>query len=403
MLHCELKWEIPINMKKAILLISILSLLLVGCQSEPSSPYTYQPPENISDGLDVSTLEEVNIDSELMEKLVNDINRDKYDEVHSLLVFRDDKLVLEEYFEGHKFQWDAPKAHGELVAWDDEMVHFAMSVTKSITSICIGIAIDQGFIESVHQSIFDYLPEYQHLNTGGRDKITIEHLVTMRSGLEWDEWGASPNSADNDIGALWFFHSQDPITAILERPLTDKPGTSFTYSGGNMILLAEIIKNATGMGLDEFSERYLFQPLGIDSAHWDQFENGVIDGAGGLHITPRDLAKIGVTFLNQGVWNEKQIISEQWVNKSATSFPGNDGINVPGTDERNTGYSYTWWTKSFSDSGKEINMFYAAGWGGQFIMVTPELNTVIVLTGGNYHDKVRIFNILTNYVIPALN
>jgi len=158
-------------MKKAILLILFLSLLLiVGCQSEPSSPYTYQPPENISDGLDVSTLEEVNIDSELMEKVVNEINRGKYDEVHSLLIFKDDRLVFEEYFEGHKYKWDAPKAHGELVTWDDDMGHPVMSVTKSITSICIGIAIDEGFIESVHQSIFDYLPEYQHLNTGVRIK-----------------------------------------------------------------------------------------------------------------------------------------------------------------------------------------------------------------------------------------
>ena len=170
-----------------------------------------------------------------------------------------------------------------------------------------------------------------------------------------------------------------------------------------MIVLGEIIKNATKMNLDEFSRQYLFEPLEIDSFNWDQFQNGVIDGAGGLRIIPRDMAKIGVTFLNKGVSNGKQIISEEWVEKSATSFPGNDGINVPGTDERNTGYSYSWWTKSFSDSGKEINMFYAAGWGGQFIMVTPELNTVIVLTGGNYHDKVRIFNILTNYVIPAFN
>ena len=154
------------------------------------------------------------------------------------------------------------------------------------------------------------------------------------------------------------------------------------------------------MNLGMFSEQYLFEPLGIDYAYWDQFDNGVIDGAGGLHLSPRDMAKIGVTFLNNGFWNGKRIISEQWVNKSATSFPGNDGINVPGTDEKNTGYSYTWWTKSFSNSG---NMYYAGGWGGQFIIVTPELNTVIVLTGGNYEDKVRIFNILTNYVIPAIN
>ena len=389
-------------MKKMILIIAVvLSLILiVGCQSEPSSPYIYQPPGNINDELDVSTLEEVNIDSELMEKLVNDINRGKFDEVHSLLVFKDNKLVFEKYFEGHKFQWDAPKTHGELVTWDKSTDHMVMSVTKSFTSICIGIAIDEGFIGSVHQSMFDYLPEYQHLNTGGKDKITIEHLLTMTSGLKWDEWNAAPNSGENDIGALWFYSSNDPVTSILKMPLTDTPGTSFTYSGGNMIILSEIIKNASGMNLGEFSEQYLFQPLGIGSAHWDQFENGVIDGAGGLHLTPRDMVKIGVTFLNNGFWDGKRIISEQWVNKSATSFPGNDGINVPGTDERNTGYSYTWWTKSFSDS---VDIYYAGGWGGQLIIVTPELNTVIVLTGGNYEDKVRIFDILTNHVIPAIN
>jgi CubicO group peptidase (beta-lactamase class C family) len=278
-------------MKKAILLILFLSLILiVGCQSEPSNPYIYHPPENVNDGIDVSTLEEVNIDSELMEKVVNEINRGKYDEVHSLLIVKDNKLAFEEYFQGHIFQWDAPKAHGELVNWDKSMEHMVMSVTKSFTSICIGIAIDEGFIGSVHLSIFDYLPEYQHLNTGGRDKITIEHLLTMRSGLEWDEWSAAPNSGENDIGALWFYSSNDPVTAILERPLTAKPGTSFNYSGGNMIILSEIIKNASGMNLGEFSAQYLFQPLGIDSAHWDQFENGVIDGAGGLHLTPRDMA-----------------------------------------------------------------------------------------------------------------
>ncbi|MFC1964739.1 serine hydrolase domain-containing protein [Chloroflexota bacterium] len=356
-------------MKKAIYLILFLSLLLiVGCQSEPSIPYAYQPPENINDGLDVSTLEEVNIDSELIEKLVNDINRGKYDEVHSLLILKGNKLVFEEYFQGHKFQWDAPKAHGELVKWDKSMEHMVMSVTKSFTSICIGIAIDKGFIDSVHQSIFDYLPEYQHLNTGGRDKITIEHLVTMRSGLKWDEWNAAPNSGENDIGALWFYHSDDPITSILTMPLIDTPGTSFTYSGGNMIILSEIIKNASGMNLSDFSEQYLFQPLRIDTANWDKFQNGVIDGAGGLHLTPRDMAKIGMTFLNRGVWDGKRIVSEQWVNKSATSFPGNDGINVPGTDETNTGYSYTWWTKSFSDSS---NMYYAAGWGGAVYHCSP--------------------------------
>jgi len=401
-------------MKKTILLISILSLLFVSCQLEPPSQYTYRPPENIDDGFDVSTLEEVNINSVLIEKAVNEIHRGKYKEVHSMLIFKDDKLVLEEYFTGHEYKWDAVNHHGELVTWDKTMEHSVMSVTKSITSTCIGIAIDKGFIQSVHQSIFDYLPEHQHLNTDGKDKITIEHLLTMTSGLEWDEWGAPLSSPDNDIVGIWF-QDKDPITWILERPLVNEPGTSFTYSGGNMIVLGEIIKNATKMTIDEFSGKYLFEPLEIDYFNWSlQFENGVFEAAGSLEITPRDMVKIGVTFLNKGVWDGKQIISEQWVEKSATSFPGNKGINIPGEDSGRVGYSYSWWTKQysnsgswwtcqFSKSGKRINMYYAGGWGGQHIMVLPELNTVVVFTGGNYVTYRPPFKILEKYVIPAFD
>ncbi len=390
-------------MKKAILLISILSVLFVSCQLEPPSIYTYRPPENIDDGFDVGTFGEVNIDSALIEKAVNRIYGGRYKEVRSMLMFKDNKLVLEEYFTGHEYKWDAPKHHGELVTWDRAMLQDVKSVTKSITSICIGIAIDKGFIESVHQSIFNYLPEHQHLNTGGKDKITIEHLLTMTSGLEWDEWGAPLSSTDNDIIGLWF-HCDDQITCILERPLVNEPGTSFTYSGGNMIVLGEIIKNATKMNIDEFSRKYLFEPLGIDSSNWTvRYPNGVIETAGSLEITPRAMARIGVTFLNNGVWDGNQIISEQWVEKSATSFPGNHGINIPGEDSGRVGYSYSWWIKQYSNSGKEINMFYAGGWGGQLIMVFPELNTVVVFTGGNYVTKRPDFEILEKFIMPAFN
>jgi CubicO group peptidase (beta-lactamase class C family) len=399
-----MNWETPIYMKKAILIVSILLVLLfIGCQSEPSIQYTYYPPENINDGLDVGTLDEVNIDAELIEKAVNDINRGKYKEVHSMMIFKDGKLVLEEYFTGHKYQWDGANYHGDLVAWERSMPHCIHSDTKSVTSACIGIAIDSGFIESVHQSIFDYLPEHQHLNTDGRDKITIEHLLTMTSGLDWNEWSAPYSSEDNPIIGIWF-SDKDPITYILERSLRAEPGTSFTYYGGNQIVLGEIIKNATGMNIDEFSGKYLFEPLGIDSADWWlRFENGVIEAAGGLKLTPRDMAKIGVTFLNNGVWNGQQVISGQWVEKSAVPYPGNDRIKIPDEDSGRVGYSYSWWTKQYSDSGKEINMFWALGWGGQKIMIFPEVNTVVVFTGGNYTSEVKTFNILDKYIIPALD
>jgi CubicO group peptidase (beta-lactamase class C family) len=388
-------------MKKKFLLITIVIVLIgVGVYlaitlSGPSIPYTYQPPQNINDGLDVGTLDEVSIDSELIEKAVNGINRGKYKEVHSILIFKDDKLVLEEYFEGHKYQWDAPNHHGELVTWNRSMLHDIHSVTKSITSACIGIAIDNGFIESVHQSIFDYLPEHQHLSTDGKDRITIEHLLTMTSGLEWTEWNAPYSSRDNPIIEIWFQDAEqnkDPFTFVLEGLLIDEPGTSFRYFGG-------IIENATQMDIDEFSAEYLFEPLQIDSFDWWlRYESGVIEAASGLKMTPRDMVKIGVTYLNNGVWNEERIVSEEWVEKSAKPFGNNKGIDVPGTGKRNVGYSYSWWTKEYPES----DTFYAGGWGGQNIFVFPELNAVIVTTGGTYTSSTRTMSLLERYIIPAL-
>ena len=395
-------------MKKRFLLISIAAVLIgVGVYlaitlSQPSIPYIYQPPENVNDGLNVGTLEEVGIDLELIQEAVNRINRGKYREVHSILVFKDDKLVLEEYFEGHRYQWDGPNHHGELVTWNRSMLHDIKSDTKSITSICIGIAIDHGFIESVHQSIFDYLPEHQHLNTDGKDEITIEHLLTMTSGLEWDEWSAPLSSRDNDIIEIWFQDAEegkDPLTFILEKPLVDEPGTSFTYSGGNTIVLGEIIRNATNMYIDEFSTKYLFEPLGIDASNWTvRYTNGVIEAAGSLEIRPRAMVKIGVTFLNDGIWNGEQIVSGEWVEKSATPYADNKGIDIPGTDKRNVGYSYSWWTKEYPES----DMFSAGGWGGQNIFVFPDLNAVVVTTGGTYTRSTRTMSLLERYIMPAL-
>jgi CubicO group peptidase (beta-lactamase class C family) len=388
-------------MKTAIIIIAFLSLLIVSCTSEPTSQYTYQPPEQINDGLDAGTLEEVNIETDPIIKAVDRLLSGQYPEVHSMLIFKDNKLVFEEYFGGHRFKWDGPGHHGTWLQWNRTNPHNIMSDTKSLTSATIGIAVDQGYIESVDQSIFDYLPEHQHLNTDGKDQITIEHLLTMTSGLEWKEWGSSYTDLANDTFKLWV-ECEDQIACILEKPLSEEPGTHFTYSGGNMVLLGEIIKNATGMTIEEFSGKHLFEPLGITPPVWEKYESGVIDGAGGIKITPRDMAKIGVTFLNGGVWDGEQIVSEQWIEKSATQFPGNSRINVPGEDSGRVGYAYTWWTKQYPNSGNEVNMYYAGGWGGQLIMVLPELDTVVVFTGGNYATKRHDFDIFEKYVLPAI-
>ncbi|MEJ2304703.1 MAG: serine hydrolase [Anaerolineales bacterium] len=397
-------------MSKIIQFLSICSIVIVGCGSHLSIQYTYRQPEQLNDGFEVGSLAQVNMDVNLLESVVDDIKDSKYGEIHSLLIYKDGKLVFEEYFPGHDYQWDGLNFHGDWVNWDVDRRHNIHSAGKSITSACIGIAIDQGFIESVDQSIFDYLPEHQHLNTAGKDQITIEHLLTMTSGLEWDEWGTSYSDENNDVIALWV-DCQDPIACILERPLVSEPGTKFTYSGGNIIVLGEIIRNATGMDIEAYSWQYLFEPLGIETPTWRWIgDTGVIYAGGDQQLTPREMLKFGVTYLDGGIWNRQQIVPESWVENSAVPYSGPDNrwFNhplrpIPPGD--NTwgarGYSHAWWTHDFSHAGKIIPAYWAFGWGGQKIVVFPDQKAVVVFTGGNYTSADATTKILVKYVIPA--
>jgi CubicO group peptidase (beta-lactamase class C family) len=390
-------------LKYNISTILAISLLFAGCSRRyATQQHSNHPLEFIKDEFEIGSLKEVNLDSLSLKKAVEEISLGNYGEVHSMIIFKDNKLVLEEYFQGHRYKWDGPNHHGEWISWDKSTPHGIKSVSKSITSICIGIAIDKGFIDSVQQSIFDYLPDHQHLNLSGKEKITIEHLLTMTSGLEWVEWGASLSSDKNDIIGIWF-QDKDPLTFILEKPLIHAPGTTFNYSGGNTIILGEIIKNATNMDLAKFSEAYLFKPLEIDSSDWSlRYNNGVIEAGGGLDITPRDMTKIGAMCLNNGTFRGKKIVSEWWIEKCNTQFSNKTNIFIPGHPSGSHGYSYSWWLKSYKKSGKDIEMYHAVGWGGQEIIIIPKLNTVVVFTGGNYTTFSTAFILLEKYILPAM-
>ncbi len=403
------------NMKSSSVPVSILfatlfSLLAAGCKSDPTPEYTYQPPQQIDDGLDVGTLDEVGINSALISEAVGRIKDGRFGEIHSMLIFKDDRLVFEEYFPGHEYQWDGPNFHGAWVTWDRDTEHDIASVGKSITSACVGIAIEEGFIESVKEPIFAYLPEYQHLNTAGKDQITIEHLVTMTSGLECNEWGPSYSDVNNDLVALWF--CDDPLACILEKPLVSEPGTDFTYNSGNTVLLGAIIKNATGKDIETFSAEYLFKPMGIDPVAWDWINDDVVYAGGGQRMTPREMLKFGVTYLNHGLWDGQQIVPAQWVEASAKPFPG------PGSSWRNSrwkpippddatrgqrGYAYAWYTHQFSHSGEKLPSYWATGFGGQKIIVFPDQDAVVVFTSGNYEMPSSNAEILADFLIPAID
>ena len=337
----------------------------------------------------------------MIAKAIGCIYANKYDQIHSMLIYKDSILVFEKYFEGNKYKWDGPDYYGERIQWDKDSMHVIMSCTKSFTSACIGIAIDKGFIKSVNESIFNYLPDYQSYKTDGKENISIEHLLTMTSGLKWNEWGAHDPST-NDIDGLYSYCQSDPVSCVLEKPLVYKPGEKFTYNGGGMIILGEILKNATSMNIEEFSKMYIFEPLGIESAQWYQFENGTYACDGSLIMTPRDMLKFGVIYLNEGNWNNKRILSKEWVEKSKKTYNNNTGIKIPIDDSGKNGYAYSWWTNEISVSGEKFKLFQAGGWGGQEIIVFPDNNMVIVFTGGNYTVKKHLYKVLKRYILPSL-
>ncbi len=377
-----------------------ITLLILGCRTDLSGQYSYTIPEETQDGIATSSISETSLDTPLIFKSIDKVISGKYDEVHSLLIYKDGKLVVEEYFNGHQYKWDGPKHLGTFVQWDRETLHRIMSDTKSVTSALVGIAIDQGYIKNVNQSIFEYLPDHQHLKKDGKELITIEHLLTMTSGMEWNEWSAPYSSPENPIIGIWF-SDKDPVSFILEGKLLHRPGTHYSYYGGCQIILGEIIRNASKMDMHEFSKTYLLDPLEIEDFEWSvKFENGVYEAAGGLKLTPRAMLKIGILFLNQGEWNGEQIIPKAWIEKSIIPYGNNRNIKVPGERSWRHGYTYSWWTRTFEK--EEIDIFFAEGWGGQYIMIVPEVDMVVVFTGGNYTSIPPPKKMMDKYIIPAV-
>ena len=169
-----------------------------------------------------------------------------------------------------------------------------------------------------------------------------------------------------------------------------------------MVVLGEILRNATGRDIFDFGSEFLFEPLGIDSVNWYHFDNGAYACDGACWMTPRDMLKIGITFLNEGKWKGEQIISKEWIEKSKTPYRKNTGIRVPLDDTGRNGYGYTWWTNTVSGPYGDVDLFQASGWGGQEIIVIPDLNMTVVFTGGNYVVKKHIHEMLEKYILDSI-
>jgi CubicO group peptidase (beta-lactamase class C family) len=196
--------------------------------------------------------------------------------------------------------------------------------------------------------------------------------------------------AQNDL--IQLFRVRDPVAYILSKPLVAEPGRDWYYSGGNTNLLGEVIRAATGQRMDAFAEQHLFAPLGITNYRWDHLNADTIHASGNLELQPRDMAKFGVLYLNGGVWEGQRIVSQEWVDASTQ-------VHAPLTGG---GYGYQWWLRSYDYGSKSAPCFFAAGWGGQRIHVFPELDMVVVFTGGNYVDEEPVGDIITRFILPAV-
>jgi len=373
---------------RALLLILLCTTLLVAC----SPAHKSRIPAQTNDGWQTASLDEVGIDEKALGRLVDGIDRGEYENIHSVLIVKDGKLVFEEYFSGYTWNYEQSEHKGTLTDFGIDTTHNLASVTKSVTSALVGIAMDHGFIQGVDEKVLDFFPEYADLSDERKDRITLEHLLTMTAGLEWNEMGITYSNRSNDL--IQLFWVLDPIEYILAKDAIDEPGTKWYYSGGCTNLLGEVIREATGLRMDDFAEKHLFAPLGITNYEWDHINVNMIHASGNLRLRPRDMAKLGYLFLRGGVWEGQRIVSQEWVEASTKKHV---------TRSPSAGYGYQWWLLTYRANSVTVDSFHADGWGGQRIIVFPSLDMVVVFTGGNYVTPDSSNDIISRHVLPALH
>ena len=310
-------------------------------------------------GWRISTPEEQGLDPVLLGQMFDAIE-DRSLNVHSVVLVRNGVIVAEAYY----------SPYGQNTR------HVLYSVTKSFVSALVGIAIEEGYIESVDQPVLGFFPDRAFANPNSRkDAMTLEHLLTMTAGLDWEE--GTPTY-------MAMYRSQDWVSYVLDAPMVAEPGDQFVYCSGCSHVLSAIIQQATGMNTLEYAQSRLFEPLGITNVYWDS--SGIPIGGWGLEITPRDMAKFGYLYLNDGVWEGQQIVPAEWVRTSVGEHVGTNG---------SLGYGYQWWTYPSLDA------YTAIGRDAQLILVMPALDVVAVFTA-ELDDADVLFELTEEFVAPAV-
>jgi CubicO group peptidase (beta-lactamase class C family) len=359
-------------MKKYIPFLLIILILISACggiratlptpqfvpdQAQPPIPKAYWP----TDGWRMSAPEDQGMDAGRLNQMFENIDQRRL-RIDSVLVVRNGYIVAEKYY--------APDTI--------DTQHVLYSCTKSFISALIGIAIEDGYIENVNQPVLSFFPDHVFENVEARkEAMALEDLLTMRSGLAWNEGMAAYQG---------MMGSSDWVTYVLDQQMVADPGTQFNYCSGCSHVMSAIIEETTGIGTLAFAEENLFEPLGINNYDWELDSRGIPNGGWGLHMTPREMAKFGYLFLHEGEWDGQQIVPAEWVqNSTQAGLATGEGVD----------YAYQWWV--YPDD----NLYAAQGLNGQMIYVIPDLALVVVFTA-DMADPSPIFGLLEDWIVPAV-
>ena len=369
----------------AFVVLCMLAWPIVGVSSAAASEACGVPKSG--GDWPVGTQSRAGLDPQRLCKLVDQIAALDAN-IHSVLIVRGGKLVFEQYWPGYDQKWTIGLVS---TAQGPDILHDVRSVSKSVTSLLMGIALDRKLVEGLDRPVFDFFPEYAAARTPAKDRILLRHLVSMSSGIEWNE--RLPITSGSNSEVIMFLMPQ-PYRYVLDQELATAPGKSFNYSAGDVALIGAIIQKATGKTLQEFARDVLFTPLGISEVEWATLTNGDVSAASGLRMRSRDMAKLGLLVLGGGMWNGKAIVSADWLRESAQPrFPNEYG---------HTGY--LWWLGSHPAGAKAVESVEAYGLGGQRIVVFPELDMVVVVTAGRYNipDGGKVTQtLLDDFLLPA--
>jgi CubicO group peptidase (beta-lactamase class C family) len=303
--------------------------------------------------------------------------------IDGLLVIRNGFIVAEEYYNGY----------------DEFRPHNIMSVSKSFLSAITGIALHQGFIDSLDEKVMDYFPEYVYPDMDPRKyDITIRHLLTMRMGIR--------DESEDNYGAYWeLYNSDNWIKKTIESTLVFNPGERMRYNTFQTHLLSAIITKSTRKSTLDFAKEVLFDPLKIDIDFWEQDPQGYYFGGNSMYFTPQEVAVLGYLYLNYGRLNGLQIIPSDWVELTLSSSTNFAHPNEWGAF-KNYNYAYLWWLGQIN----EYPMFMGYGFGGQFVIVFPGLNLIVVSTAAFQVDadtstiqEWAIFDIIATYILRSLD